>query len=205
VTEFVQTPRTEGFGFSASVGVAGLVLIPLAVLLLSASRMLPRLLRRAGAPTVLAAGCLIAVVGSVFFALFHSALWEAFVMMGILGLGLGITFAAIPGLIVRAVPAAETGSALGFYQVVRWVGAAVGSALVATVLAAHTTSTGHPSVGGYTTTLWISVAICAIAAVLTYVLPARGPKVANGEPDNQILLLEETQGDAYLALDETLN
>jgi predicted MFS family arabinose efflux permease len=205
VTEFVQTPRTEGFGFSASVGVAGLVLIPLAVLLLSGSRMLPTFVRWAGAPTVLAVGCLVAVVGSVFFALFHGALWEAFVMMGILGLGLGITFAAIPGLIVRAVPAAETGSALGFYQVVRWVGAAVGSALVATVLAAHTTSTGHPSVGGYTTTLWISVAICAIAAVLTYVLPARGPKVANGEPDNQILLLEETQGDAYLALDETLN
>ena len=71
-------------------------------------------------------------------------------MMGILGLGLGITFAAIPGLIVPAVPTAETGSALGFYQVVRWVGAAVGSALVASVLAAHTTSAGHPSVGGYT-------------------------------------------------------
>jgi MFS family permease len=196
VTEFVQTPGTEGFGFSASVGVAGLVLIPLAVLMLATSRMLPTLMRRAGAPTVLAIGCLIAVVGSAFFALFHTALWEAFVTMGILGLGLGITFAAIPGLIVHAVPAAETGSALGFYQVVRWVG----TALVTSVLAAHTTtSTGHPSVSGYTMTLWISVVICAIAAVLTYVLPARGQKVANREPENQILRLEETEGDTYLA------
>jgi MFS family permease len=100
------------------------------------------------------------------------------------------------------VPAAETGSALGFYQVVRWVGAAVGSALVASVLAAHTTSTGHPSVGGYTMTLWISVVICAVAALLTYVLPARGQKVAKGETEDQIHLLEETEGDAYLALDE---
>ena len=96
-------------------------------------------------------------------------------------------------------PAAETGSALGFYQVVRWVGAAVGSALVAFVLAAHTTSTGHPSVGGYTMPLWISVVICTIAAVLTYVLPARGQKAAKGETENQILRLEEAQGDAYLA------
>jgi predicted MFS family arabinose efflux permease len=191
VTEFVQTPRTDGFGFSASVGVAGLVLIPLAVLLLGASRLLPTLVRWAGAPTVLAAGCLIAVVGSVFFAIVHGALWEAFVMMGILGLGLGLTFAAIPGLIVSAVPAAETGSALGFYQVVRWVGAAVGSALVASVLAAHTTSTGHPSLGGYTITLWISVAICAIAAVLTYVLPALGQKVDKSEPDKQIHRLQK--------------
>jgi MFS family permease len=187
VTEFVQTPRTEGFGFSASAGVAGLVLIPLSVLLLAGSPMLPTFVRWADAPTVLAVGCLVAVVGSVFFALFHGALWEAFVMMGILGLGLGITFAAIPGLIVHAVPAAETGSAMGFSQVVRWVGSAVGSALVASVLAAHTTSTGHPSVGGYTMTLWISVVICAIAAVLTYVLPALGQKVAKGEPENQIL------------------
>jgi predicted MFS family arabinose efflux permease len=202
VTEFVQIPRADGFGFSASVGVAGLVLIPLAVLLLAASRLLPPFVRWAGAPAVLAVGCLIAVAGSAFFALFHGALWEAFVMMGILGLGLGITFAAIPGLIVHAVPAAETGSALGFYQVVRWVGAAVGSALVASVLAAHTTSAGHPSVGGYTMTLWISVVICATGAVLTYVLPARGQKAANGETANEIVRLEQTEGDAYLALDD---
>jgi hypothetical protein len=45
-------------------------------------------------------------------------------------------------------------------------------------LAAHTTSTGHPSVGSYTMTQWISVVICAMAAVLTYMLPARGQKVA---------------------------
>ena len=202
VTEFVQIPRADGFGFSASVGVAGLVLIPLSVLLLGASRMLPALMRWAGAPAVLAAGCLIAAVGSVFFALFHGALWEAFVMMGILGLGLGITFAAIPGLIVAAVPAAETGSALGFYQVVRWVGASVGSALVASVLAAHTTSAGQPSIGGYTTALWISVVICAIGAVLTYALPARGQKAAEGEADNQTPRLEQAEGDAYLAPDQ---
>src|SRR6202161_2349651 len=199
VTEFVQIPRADGFGFSASVGVAGLVLIPLAVLLLAASRMLPTFVRWAGAPAVLAAGCLIAAAGSVFFALFHGALWEAFVMMGILGLGLGITFAAIPGLIVHAVPAGETGSALGFYQVVRWVGASVVSAIVASVLAAHTTPAGHPSVGGYTMTLWISVVICVIGAVLTYVLPARGQKAAEGETENQIPRLEQAEGDAYLA------
>jgi predicted MFS family arabinose efflux permease len=198
VTEFVQIPRADGFGFSASVGVAGLVLIPLAVLMLAVSRMLPTFVRWAGAPAVLAVGCLIAVAGSAFFALFHGALWEAFVMMGILGLGLGMTFAAIPGLIVQAAPAGETGSAMGFYQVVRWVGSAVGSALVASVLAAHTTSAGHPSVGGYTMTLWISVVICAIAAVLTYVLPARGQKAAEGETENQIPRLEQAEGDAYL-------
>jgi len=202
VTEFVQIPPAEGFGFSASVGVAGLVVIPLSVVMFTGSRMLPTFLRWVGAPAVLAVGCLIAAVGSAFFALLHGALWQAFVVMAILGLGLGMTFAAMPGLIVQATPAAETGSALGFYQVVRWVGASAGSALVASVLAAHTTSTGHPSVGGYTMTLWMSVVICAIGAILAYVLLARGKEVAEGETANPIIRLEEAEGDAYVALDE---
>ena len=37
VTEFVQLPRSGGFGFSASVVVAGLTLIPLSVCMLTAS------------------------------------------------------------------------------------------------------------------------------------------------------------------------
>jgi hypothetical protein len=50
-------------------------------------------------------------------------------MMGILGVGLGATSAAIPGLIVGAVPEEQTGSALGFFQVVRYIGFSLGSAL----------------------------------------------------------------------------
>jgi hypothetical protein len=48
-------------------------------------------------------------------------------------------------------------------------------------------------------TLWISVVICAIGAVLTYVLPARGQKAAKGETGSQIPRLEQAEGDAYLA------
>jgi len=64
----------------------------------------------------------------------------------------------------------------------------------------HLDGTSEPR--RYTTTLWISVVICAIGAVLTYVLPARGQKVAEGETENQTLRLEQTEGDAYLALDD---
>jgi predicted MFS family arabinose efflux permease len=203
VTEFVQIPHSEGFGFSASPAVGGLVLIPLSAVMFAGSRMLPTLVRWAGARTVLALGCLSVAAGAVFFALLHGALWEAFVMTGILGLGLGTTFAAIPGLIVEATPATETGSAMGFYQVVRWVGSAMGSALTASVLAAHTTPAGHASLSGYTMTLWISIAICAIAAVLAYVLPARESKIAPTDrlTQTETALLEQTEGDDYLSLD----
>jgi predicted MFS family arabinose efflux permease len=174
ITEFVQLPRGIGFGFSASVVVAGLCLIPLSIFSLSASRVLPGLTRLFGSRLLLVAGSLIVAAGAGFFALFHTQLWQAFAMMAILGMGLGLTFAAIPGLIVRAIPHEETGSAMGFYQVVRYVGFSLGSALTATLLASHTAAgASHPAESGYTIVLWASVAVSVLAAGLAAVLPAR--------------------------------
>ena len=42
--------------------------------------------------------------------------------MAVAGLGVGTVFAALPGLIVSAVPAGETGSAMSLNQVLRYVG-----------------------------------------------------------------------------------
>ena len=178
VTEFVQLPRTGGFGFSASVVVAGLILTPLSALMLLSSRALPSLTKLVGVRVLLTAGCLVAAAASAFFALFHGSLWDSFVTMGLLGVGLGTTYAAIPGLIVQSVPQHETGSVMGFYQVVRYVGFSLGSALAAAILASRSTrSTGQPTLGGYTTVAWVSAAICIAAAVLAWVLLARQERV----------------------------
>lgn len=187
VTEFVQSPRSGGFGFSASTVVAGLVLIPLSFFMLSSSRTLPTLATRIGNRMVLTLGCLVAALGCGFFAVFHGALWQAFVMTGVLGVGLGTTFAAIPGLIVQAIPARETGSAIGFYQVVRFTGYSTGSALTTTILATHVTGNDQPTVGGYTTVLWISTGICVAAATLAWALPTRStpPTPAKHQPADE--------------------
>jgi MFS family permease len=197
VTEFVQSPRSGGFGFSASAIVAGLVLIPLSFFMLSSSRTLPSLVTRVGIRAVLTLGCLVAALGCGFFAVFHGALWQAFVMTGVLGVGLGTTFAAIPGLITQAIPARETGSALGFYQVVRFTGFSLGSALAATVLAAHVSGNGQPTLGGYTMVLWISAGFCVLAAAIAWFLPVRSTELAPAErlPADEIRLVEQTEGD----------
>jgi MFS family permease len=175
ITEFVQAPRAGGYGFSASVVVAGLCLVPLSIASFAASRTLPWFTALVGPRALLPLGSLAVAVAGVFFALFHTSLWQAFVMMAILGIGIGLTSAAIPGLIIRAVPESETGSVMGFYQVVRYTGFSLGSALTASILAGHTRS-GHqlPSVSGYTLLLWIAVAICVAAAGLAWILPNRG-------------------------------
>jgi MFS family permease len=176
VTEYVQTPRENGFGFSASVVQAGLCLVPLSILSLAASRALPWVTRLIGPRALLPVGSLATALAGASFALFHTSLWQAFAMMAILGIGLGLTYAAIPGLIVRAVPAHETGSAMGFYQVVRYVSFSLGSALSASILSSHTPAGRHlPTESGYILVFWIAVAICLAAAALTWMLPARTP------------------------------
>jgi MFS family permease len=191
VTEYVQTPSAAGYGFGASVVVAGLSLVPFSIFSVTSSRLLPWLTTHVGRRGVLPVGCLVVAVAGAFFATFHTALWQAFVMMAILGVGLGATFAAIPGLVVGAVPESETGSAMGFYQVVRYVGFSLGSALAASILAGRTPSGQHlPTESGYTLVLWVAVAICIAAAGIAWVLPARG-----GARDPRAELLGEEEGE----------
>ncbi len=174
IVEFVQIPLSAGFGFAASLVVSGLVLIPLSVCSFVASRFLFVYERRFGRRTMIPLGSLVFAIAAIFFALRHSALWEAFVAFGIGGLGVGFTTAAMPGFIVRAVAQSETGSALGFYQVVRGIGLTVGSALSAAVLMAHT---GHgqalPDADGFKVALIIAAALCVATAVVSFVLPGR--------------------------------
>jgi MFS family permease len=180
--EFVQAPRSVGYGFSASVVVAGTVLVPMSLCMVFGSRLLPVLMNRIGAKRVLMAGSLEVGLGAAVFAVFHGQLFEAFVLMGLMGAGLGVTFAAIPGLIVSAVPPSETGSALGFYQVVRSVGFAVGSALAASEVSGVLKSTGLPTVGEYTTLFWISAAVCVASAGVTWALPTPRTPAGHAPP-----------------------
>ena len=96
--------------------------------------------------------------------------------MGVLGLGIGFTFSAIPGFIVRAVPAHETGAATGLYQVLRTIGLSFGSALSAGVLASFTSSGSvFPTVHGFLVTLIIALGLALIAAVASYLLAGPQP------------------------------
>ena len=175
VSRYVQTPTSTGYGFGASILVSGLVLLPFSVGSVAASRIAPVLARRTSADLVLPIGSVVFLGAMLSFLLARGSLWMVFVTMGVAGLGVGCTFAAMPGLIVRAVPASETGSATGFNQVLRTVGYSAGSALSATVLEAHTAAgRALPSGAGYSTAAVLGCAVFALTAVLSFVLPGRG-------------------------------
>jgi predicted MFS family arabinose efflux permease len=199
IVEFVQIPRSAGFGFAASLVVSGLVLVPLSVGSYVATRFLAGYERRFGPRTMIPLGSLVFAGAAVFFALEHSALWEAFVTFGVGGLGVGFTTGAMPGFIVRAVAPSETGSAMGFYQVVRSIGLTVGSALSAAVLMAHTRpGRALPDVGGFKAALIIAAALCLATAVVSFVLPGRPSSPARAltgseEEDLEVLMQDQAE------------
>lgn len=193
IIRFAQTPRSAGYGFGSSIVVSGLLLLPLSVLSTAASRVAPALGRRFGQRAVLPIGCALFIAANLLFAFERTSPWEVALVMAVAGLGMGCTFAALPGLIVASVPAHETGSAMSFNQVLRYVGYSMGSALSATVLEAHT-PTGQvlPTGGGYTTVALLGIAVLLVAGVVSAVVPGR--EVA---PDEE--LVEESLVDAVPA------
>ncbi|MEI6701146.1 MAG: MFS transporter [Actinomycetota bacterium] len=208
IVEFIQAPSSVGYGFSASVVVSGLVLMPLSAGTYLASRLLVPFERRFGTRTLLPLGSLTFALSAVFFEFNHDALWQAFVAIGILGLGIGWTFAAMPNFIIRNVPESETGSATGLYQVLRNIGLSVGSALAAGILLSQTPSQQHfPTLRGYQIALWIAVGIGVLAAIMSFLfggsedasdpLDERGERVVRTEA-----LLE---GSGALLLDDELS
>lgn len=176
VTRFVQAPPSAGYGFGASVLVAGLVLLPFSLASVTASRVLPGLARLVGRRWVLPVASASLGTAMVVIIAGRTHLWAFFVVLGVAGLGSGLVFAAVARLVTRTVPPRETGSALGLNQVVRQIGFSVGSAVGGATLAGHTPAgTALPTVTGYLVAAWIGLGVCVAAAVLGAALPSGVP------------------------------
>lgn len=184
IIRFAQTPTSAGYGFGSSIVVSGLLLLPLSIMSTASSRIAPLFARRFGQRSVLPIGCTIFIGANLLFALQRDHLWEVALVMAVAGLGIGCTFAALPGLIVANVPAHETGSAMSFNQVLRYIGYSTGSALSATVLEAHTPAgSALPTDDGYTTVAVVAIVVLVFAAVLSAALPGR-----EAAPDEELVL-----------------
>ena len=77
------------------------------------------------------------LASTVLLALAHDHLWQLLLAMALGGVGSGFTFSSLAVLMVPHVPQAETGSAMAFNQVLRYLGFTIGSALSVALMAAY--------------------------------------------------------------------
>jgi predicted MFS family arabinose efflux permease len=164
VVRYVQTPPGAGYGFGASVVVAGLMLTPFSLASFAASRVAGLLARRTSAELVVAASCVLLIASLLAFLFARASYWQIVVAMALDGFGVGCVYAVNPLQITGGVPAAETGSAISFYQLVRTVAYSLGSTLSATVLVLYLPrGRVFPSDAGYSAAAVVCTAVLVAA------------------------------------------
>ena len=176
----VQAPTSTGFGLGAGLTIAGLMLVPYSVTTMVGGHAAHALSRRLSREIIMASGCAIYLVATLGLAVWHEYVWQLLLVMTLGGLGSGCTFGAMPGLIVRAVPAEETGSAMAFNHVLRFFGFSTGSALALALLEmfavdGRVTDRSFVAVALVDSAMWLAVSMLSLALAVHGARMARRP------------------------------
>lgn len=133
----LESPTTTGVGLGQTLLVASLCLVPLGLVMFLLSPVSARLSNSRGPRTSLLLGGVVITIAFVLAAYLHDQVWHIILVSTIIGIGVGFAYAAMPTLIMNAVPPTETAAANGLNSVMRTLGSTVAATLVGVILSAH--------------------------------------------------------------------
>jgi MFS family permease len=169
--QLLQTPRSAGYGFGASITESGQLLLPSAVASFLVGFTTATLIRRIGARGVITIGLLITGGAFASIGLFHDHTWQLYAATTVQGVGSGMVFSSLAGVVVAAVPPEQTGVASGMNANIRTIGGSIGSAVMAGILTAHLGVTGFPAERGYEIGFVVLGAVMALASLAAVMIP----------------------------------
>jgi MFS family permease len=185
IPQLVELPKSTGFGFGASVTAAGLFMVPSTVMMLLAGSFAGRLEARFGSKPLLTVGAIVTAASFAVLAFAHDASIDIYLGAALLGLGIGLAFAALANLIVEAVPPDQTGVATGVNTIARSLGGALGSQIVASILAGSVVGAAAlPSESSFTISFALASGLLAVSALFALTIPGRRrrQRASTGEP-----------------------
>lgn len=172
--QLAQVPTAAGYGFGLDATGAGLLMLPLPVAMFVAGVVGGRLDRGFPAPAQLLTGALVCAAAAAGLAAAHGSAALVAVEGGVFGLGVGLAYAAMTNIVVRAVPAAQTGAVSGVNANTRVIGGALGAVLTTSIVTAHLQAGGVPRESGFTT----AFAVLAVLALGVAVVTGAGRRLA---------------------------
>jgi len=184
-------PRRAGYGFAATVTQAGLYMLPSTMTMLVVGWLAGHLHRRFGSKPPLMAGCGFAGASFVLFAAAHAHPGEVYVASALLGVGIGLAFAALGNLIVQAVPPGQTGVASGMNTVMRTLGGALGGQISATFIVENTAH-GYPTLTGFTDTFVMATGFLVVCVFAGLLVPGSRRERRSVALDGQLASAQET-------------
>jgi MFS family permease len=172
--QILMAPEATGYGLGLSMTEAGLLMAPSGVFMYLFSSVGARISAARGPRTSLAVGVVVIGLGYLSALVLRDSAWEIALSTGIIGAGVGVAYAAMPALIMGAVPVTETAAANGLNALMRSVGTSLSSAVVSVVLAHHVMSLGSarlPTSHGFTLALLVSIGAAVVALLLALAIP----------------------------------
>lgn len=179
VPQLVQMPVSTGYGLGASVSQAGWIILPILVTMALAGMLCGPMQSWMSFKSQLTLGATLVALACAGFAFLHHEIWQLLVCSATFGLGLGFAYSNMTNIIVRSVPASQTGIATGMNVNIRTIGGAMGTAIMTAIVTARRGPDGFPEEQGFTIGLAIFAGVAVIAILATRMLP-------NGNQPNTI-------------------
>lgn len=172
IPQLLQSPEATGYGFDLDATQSGLVMVPGALVAMVAAPISGRMSGRFGSHVPLAIGGVLAALGLLMLGELHDTIALIVIGYAVSAVGIGLAFAAMPNLIVAAVPAERTGEATGFNTVMRSVGSSIGSQIAATILTASVVvGSPLPTDDGFTTAFVVMAIGSLVAGGIAALIP----------------------------------
>jgi MFS family permease len=177
-----QQPQWTSVGLGLSASAAGLFQAPALMLALFAAPWCSVLAARHGARRPVLFACHFLALGWIAIAFHHESVAFVATMALVHGLGSAMAYVSIPMLIVEIAPAERTSEATGLSSVLRFLFTAIGSQLVAFMLATSTVTDAaqgpgtYPAPSAYALTLGFIASMSVLSILVTLGLPKRGAR-----------------------------
>ena len=172
--QMLELPVESGSGFGLSMVSAAFVIMTAGLVMMLVSPLSGWLERTIGGRRLFTAGTTAIVLAYGFILLWSTEVWHVLVANLLIGVGIGFTFAAMPMIIMRSVPSAETGASNGLNALFRSVGTPTASAVMGGVLAAMSIEFEGavvPTRQAFEVCFWLALVVGVIALGLSLLIP----------------------------------
>ncbi|MEW1847024.1 MFS transporter [Nonomuraea angiospora] len=174
--QLLQLPEATGYGLGRSMVEAGLWMAPAGLVMMAISPVAARLSGARGPKTSLLLGTLIIASGYLLALVLMGHAWGVLIFSAVVSAGIGFAYAAMPSIIMSAVPRTETAAANGLNSLMRSIGTSCASAVLGAVLANLTITFGSvtlPSEAGFRAGFLIGGGVALVAALIVLTIPGR--------------------------------
>ncbi|MDN4161980.1 MFS transporter [Nocardioides abyssi] len=177
VPQLLQLPEATGYGLGQSILAAGLWMAPGGLVMMLFAPVSGRLISTIGARITLMIGAAVLGGGYLVAYFLMDAPWQLLLVSCILSAGVGIGYAAMPTLILDAVPPREAGAAVGLNALMRSVGTTVSAAVMGTLLTSKTMPVGDgfeiPTEGAFQLCFLVGAIAAFVGVAIAATIPRR--------------------------------